>query len=81
MVASLTINKNKETKIMAKRSRAPAIRDVWEDLDSYLKFCRTFGYRYDEADLYNWKSYAWQQYNKHINGKRCKDMWFLDTSR
>lgn len=57
----------------------PRVTAIFDDLDRYLKFCQNFGYRYNEADLYNWKSYAFQQYNKHIQGKNAKDMWAQDT--
>ena len=58
--------------------RAPA---VFEDLEQYLRFCQDFGYKYDEKDLYNWKSYAYQQFNKHLQGKFAKDMWIQDSRR
>lgn len=51
---------------------------ILDDLESYLEFCRDFGYRYNEADLYNFKSYAYQQYNKFVQGKNAKDMWVQD---
>ena len=52
-----------------------------EDLDQYLEFCQDFGYRYNEADLYNFKSYAWQQFSKHAQGKNAKNMWWEDARR
>ena len=52
---------------------------ILDDLESYLEFCRDFGYRYNEADLYNFKSYAYQQYNKFVQGKNAKDMWVQDN--
>jgi hypothetical protein len=58
--------------------RAVAIMD---DLDSFLAFCVDYGYRYNESDLYNFKSYAWQQYNKFNQGKNAKNMWDEDTRR
>ena len=54
----------------------PRSRAVWEDLDRYLNFCVDYGYRYDPADLYNNKSYPFQQYRKLEAGKDPKDMWF-----
>ena len=54
---------------------------VWEDLELFLDFCRDFGYRYNEADLYNFKSYAYQQYNKFVQGKNAKNMWDEDTRK
>jgi len=54
----------------------PRINKIFDDLEDFLEFCRTFGYKYNEADLYNWKSYAYQQFNKYQQGKNAKDMWY-----
>ena len=59
----------------------PRALQAFEDLSTYLEFCRDFGYRYNEADLYNFKSYAWQQYNKFTQGKNAKNMWEEDGRR
>ena len=59
----------------------PRVVAIFDDLERYLGFCRDFGYRYDESDLYNWKSYAFQQFNKYCQGKPAKDMWSLDAKR
>ena len=59
----------------------PKVKSIFEDLEQYLRFCQDFGYKYDEKDLYNWKSYAYQQFNKHLQGKFAKDMWSIDSSR
>ena len=58
--------------------RAIAIMD---DLDLYQDFCVEYGYRFREEDLYNFKSYAWQQYNKYSQGKNAKNMWLEDARR
>jgi hypothetical protein len=58
--------------------RAIAIQD---DLDLYRDFCVEYGYRFREEDLYNFKSYAWQQYNKYSQGKNAKNMWLEDARR
>ena len=57
------------------------VTQIFDDLEQYLGFCQNYGYRYDEKDLYNWKSYAYQQFNKFLNGKYAKDMWQQDTRR
>ena len=57
------------------------VKAVFDDLEQYLAFCRDYGYRYDERDLYNWKSYAYQQFNKFLQGKPAKDMWYFATGR
>lgn len=55
--------------------------EVLNDLGSYLDFCRAYGYKFNEADLYNSKAYAYQQYTKYQAGKRAKDMWTEDARR
>lgn len=59
----------------------PRVIEIQDDLEKLLEFCQDFGYRYNEADLYNFKSYAWQQYNKFSQGKNAKNMWDEDTRR
>ena len=59
----------------------PRALSAMEDLGKFLDFCVDYGYRYNEADLYNFKSYAWQQYNKYTSGKNAKNMWDEDTRR
>jgi len=59
----------------------PRINKIFDDLEVFLEFCQTFGYKYNEADLYNWKSYAYQQFNKYQQGKNAKDMWWEDGRR
>ena len=59
----------------------PRALAVHDDLVKFLEFCRDFGYRYNENDLYNFKAYAWQQYNKFTSGKNAKNMWEEDTRR
>lgn len=59
----------------------PRVNEIFNDLEKFLAFCQDFGYRFNEADLYNFKSYAWQQYNKYSQGKNAKDMWAEDYRR
>ncbi len=59
----------------------PKARIALEDLDKLLEFCRNYGYRFNEADLYNFKSYVWQQYSKFTQGKNARDMWSEDGRR
>ena len=68
---------------MGKQQYRPSPRAlaVQDDLSKFLEFCRDYGYRYNEADLYNFKAYAWQQYNKFSQGKNAKNMWDEDTRR
>jgi hypothetical protein len=68
---------------MGKREYRPSPRalSTMEDLDNFLEFCVEYGYRFNEPDLYNFKAYAWQQYNKFIQGKNAKNMWVEDARR
>ena len=68
---------------MGKREFRPNPRAlaIMEDLDLFREFCVDYGYRFNEADLYNFKAYAWQQYNKFTQGKNAKNMWEEDTRR
>ena len=59
----------------------PRVAEIFEELDQYLNFCRDYGYRYNEGDLHNFKSYAWQQYSKFAAGKNAKNMWEEDARR
>jgi len=68
---------------MGKQQYRPSPRAlaVQDDLAKFLEFCREYGYRYNENDLYNFKSYAWQQYSKSTQGKNVKNMWEEDARR
>lgn len=59
----------------------PRASQTLNDLERFLEFCRDYGYRYNENDLYNFKSYAYQQYNKFAQGKTAKNMWVEDSRR
>ena len=56
-------------------------REIYNDLDRYRNFCRDYGYRFNEADLYNNKKYPYQQFRKFEAGKNAKDMWSIDAGR
>lgn len=57
------------------------VEKIFDDLEQFLRFCQNYGYKFHEADLYNWKSYAYQQFNKFQQGKTAKDMWLQDARR
>jgi len=50
----------------------PPIGKIFDDLEKFRDFCRFEGKPFDEADLYNDKSWVWQQYNKHQGWLRAK---------
>ena len=57
------------------------VQKVFEDLEKLLQFCKDYGYRYDEADLYSNRSYVWRQYTKFVSGKEVKDQWSIQLER
>jgi hypothetical protein len=59
----------------------PVVNQIFDELEQLQEFCREYGYRYNEADLRNFKSYAWQQYTKYSQGKNAKNMWWEDARR
>ena len=59
----------------------PRVNELFDELDKLREFCQDYGYRFNEADLHNFKSYAWQQYSKYSQGKNAKNMWDEDTRR
>ena len=59
----------------------PVVTQIFEELEQFREFCQDYGYRYNEADLRNFKAYAWQQYSKFTSGKYAKNMWWEDARR
>ena len=47
----------------------PLVNQIFEDLEKYLDFCQSYGYKFDEADLYSNKSYIYRQFTKYLTGK------------
>ena len=68
---------------MAKPTFKPNPRaiQIMDELDRFREFCADYGYRFREEDLFNFKAYAWQQYNKFSQGKNAKNMWLEDARR
>ena len=60
-----------------KRSNSQ-VNKIFDDLESYLNFCRDYGYKFDESDLYSNRSYIYRQYTKFLQGKQVKDMWEIN---
>lgn len=55
------------------------VNQIFEDLENYLEFCKDYGYKFDESDLYSQRSFAYRQYCKFIAGKPAKDNWAADA--
>ena len=54
------------------------VNQIFDDLEDYRNFCRLYGYKFDEAELYSNRSFAYRQYQKFLAGKEPKDMWEID---
>lgn len=55
------------------------VNQIFDDLESYRNFCRLYGYKFDEAELYSNRSFAFRQFTKYMQGKPFKDMWEQDS--
>jgi hypothetical protein len=53
----------------------PRVYQIFEDLEKYKEFCVDFGYKFDEATLYDMRSFAYRQHTKQLAGKWPKDSW------
>jgi hypothetical protein len=66
---------------MANLNNKSNVNQIFNDLDLYRNFCREYGYRFDERDLYSSQSYVWRQHQKALTGKTVKDQWEVDRIR
>ncbi len=57
------------------------ILGIFEELESYKKFCVQFGWVYNEKDLCNNKSKSWTSYTSFKEGKRVPNNWVKDQKR
>ena len=60
------------------KTNTATINRIFDDLDSYRNFCRDYGYRYDEAELYNQRSHVFRQFQRFQSGKPVKNQWEVD---
>ena len=59
----------------------PRVNQLFDDLENYREFCVDFGYKYDEATLYDMRSYVYRQHQKQLTGKWPKDQWAEDARK
>lgn len=57
------------------------VREIYDDLEEFRDFTRKYGYRFNEADLYNHSSAVYQQFLRLKNGKKPRNMWSEELSR
>ena len=55
------------------------ITKVFNDLDDYLRFCKEFGWAYDEADLYREDAPGYAEYLRFKSGTRIPKNWMRDA--
>ena len=53
----------------------PRVRQLFDDLERYKEFCVDFGYKYDEASLYDMRNYVYRQHSKQLQGKEPRYNW------
>ena len=58
-------------------NRYPDVNKIFDELDAYLAFCKEFGYVYNEADLWNFKT-PYGQFDRYRRGHRITNNWSED---
>lgn len=53
----------------------PFVTRLFEDLEKYKEFCVDYGYKYDEATLYDMKNFVYRQHTRFLQGKEAKYNW------
>lgn len=53
----------------------PKVRQIFDDLEKYRECCVDNGYKFNEATLYDMRSFEYRQYQKQQAGKWPKDCW------
>ena len=61
-----------------KMIRNKRVSQVFDDLDAYLEFCKEFGYKFDERDLYRRNS-PYSQYERWKRGDPVVNHWIEDS--
>jgi hypothetical protein len=61
--------------------KTSSINKIFNDLDRYRYFCREFGYRFDEADLYNIRTWGYKQFQRMLAGQRPRNQWEIDYAK
>jgi hypothetical protein len=56
----------------------PRVNQIFEDLEGYLAFCQDYGYKFDEAQLYDMRVFSYRQFTKLLSNKYPKDQWAED---
>jgi len=78
---TITPFRHKEYKMTKNIKSNPKVQQIFDDLEKYREFCSSHGYIFDEAELYNSKSFSYRQFQRHVTGKPAKDQWEADYIR
>lgn len=57
----------------------PRVTQIFDDLEMYLEFCREYGYKYDEATLYDMRNHVYRQFNRYRENKAVTSRWEEDA--
>lgn len=52
----------------------PEVKNIFDELENYQKFCKEFGYVYDERHLHNERT-PYGEYIKMTKGREPWDQW------
>ena len=63
------------------KNTSARVNQIFDDLDNYRDFCRSHGYKFNEADLYNTRSFVFRQFQKFVAGKQAKNQWEVDYTK
>ena len=66
---------------MAYNTKTVNINQIFDDLDKYSNFCKDYGYRFNEADLYNTRSGNYKQFQRMLAGQRPRNQWEIDYAK
>jgi hypothetical protein len=66
---------------MANTIKTISVNQIFNDLDRYRNFCVEFGYRFNEADLYNTRSWNYKQFQRVLAGQRPRNQWEIDYAK
>ena len=66
---------------MANIKSTARVTQIFDDLDKYRNFCRDYGYRFNEAELYNNRSHTYKQYQRFLTGKYPRNQWNVDYAK
>ena len=56
----------------------PSVARVFRDLENYRDFCRDYGYKFNESDLYR-RNTPYNQFDKLRRGEYVKNNWDVDA--